>query len=189
MPLENGINYIVVSGFALRQAATQWAPPTAYQDGLIGPHWSKGWIIEDCEISESKCSGISLGKYYQKGNNNKLRVKSILKVANLPSYEKILSQRGSWESKIKDPFEKALDDLVKYEVLKSWKYAKKNEEDLTDEDLINLTAYHDWENLIILFEVKAPKDHKKRIARKKNRHKSGSKKPSSSKGEHGVAST
>ena len=71
MPLVNGINYIVVSGFALRQAATQWAPPTAYQDGLIGPHWSKGWIIEDCEISESKCSGISLGKYLQPNNNNK----------------------------------------------------------------------------------------------------------------------
>ena len=71
MPLENGINYITVSGFAMRQAATQWAPPTAYQDGLIGPHWAKGWIIEDCEISESKCSGISLGKYLQPNNNNK----------------------------------------------------------------------------------------------------------------------
>ena len=71
MPCENGISYITVSGFAIRQAATQWAPPTAFQEGMIGPHWSKGWIIEDCEISESKCSGISLGKYYQKGNNNK----------------------------------------------------------------------------------------------------------------------
>ena len=71
MPLENGINYITVSGFALRQAATNWAPPTAYQDGLIGPHWAKGWVIEDCEIYESKCAGISLGKYYQSGNDNK----------------------------------------------------------------------------------------------------------------------
>ncbi|WP_081843124.1 right-handed parallel beta-helix repeat-containing protein [Butyrivibrio sp. WCE2006] len=71
MPLVNGINYITVSGFLLCQAATQWAPPTAYQDGLIGPHWAKGWIIEDCEISESKCSGISLGKYLQPANNNK----------------------------------------------------------------------------------------------------------------------
>ncbi|SDB02495.1 right-handed parallel beta-helix repeat-containing protein [Butyrivibrio sp. INlla16] len=71
MPLTDGINYITVSGFAMRQAATQWAPPTAYQDGLIGPHWAKGWIIEDCEIYESKCSGISLGKYLQSGNDNK----------------------------------------------------------------------------------------------------------------------
>ena len=71
LPEKEGLGYITVSGFSIRQAATQWAPPTAYQEGMIGPHWSKGWIIEDCEISESKCSGISLGKYYQKGSNNK----------------------------------------------------------------------------------------------------------------------
>ena len=44
------------------QAATQWAPPTAFQPGMIGPHWSKGWIIEKCRIHDSKCCGISLGK-------------------------------------------------------------------------------------------------------------------------------
>ena len=71
MPLKDHVDYITVSGFSLKQAATTWAPPTAYQDGLIGPHWAKGWVIEDCEISESRCSGISLGKYLQKGNENK----------------------------------------------------------------------------------------------------------------------
>ena len=70
-PEEEGINYITLTGFTVRCAATQWAPPTAVQEGMIGPHWSKGWIIEDCDIYEAKCSGISLGKYYQKGNNNK----------------------------------------------------------------------------------------------------------------------
>ena len=70
-PSREGVGYITVSGFVIRQAATQWAPPTAYQDGMIGPHWSKGWIIEDCEISDSRCSGISLGKYLQPSNNNK----------------------------------------------------------------------------------------------------------------------
>lgn len=64
MPSENHINYITVSGFDINKAATTWAPPAAYQDGMIGPHWAKGWIIEDCEISNSKCCGISLGKYY-----------------------------------------------------------------------------------------------------------------------------
>ena len=41
------VNYITVSGFYLAHAATQWAPPTAEQEGLIGPYWSKGWIIEN----------------------------------------------------------------------------------------------------------------------------------------------
>ena len=70
MPSENHINYITVSGFNINKAATTWAPPAAYQDGMIGPHWSKGWIIEDCEISNSKCAGISLGKYYDPENDH-----------------------------------------------------------------------------------------------------------------------
>ena len=70
-PALEHVNYITLSGFVVTRAATQWAPPTALQDGMIGPHWSKGWIIENCEISHSKCSGISLGKYLQQGNDNK----------------------------------------------------------------------------------------------------------------------
>lgn len=70
-PEKEGVGYITLSDFTVRQAATQWAPPTAYQEGMIGPHWSKGWIIEDCEIYEAKCSGISLGKYLQPENDNK----------------------------------------------------------------------------------------------------------------------
>ena len=69
MPDKNGVNYITVSGFAIEKAATTWAPPAAYQDGMIGPHWSKGWIIEDCEISNSRCCGISLGKYCDEEND------------------------------------------------------------------------------------------------------------------------
>ncbi|MBR2698342.1 MAG: right-handed parallel beta-helix repeat-containing protein [Clostridia bacterium] len=69
MPDENGINYITVSGFDINKGATTWAPPAAYQDGLIGPHWSKGWIIEDCAVWGSKCCGISLGKYRDPEND------------------------------------------------------------------------------------------------------------------------
>ena len=70
MPSKTGVGYITVSGFVVTKAATTWAPPAAYQDGMIGPHWSKGWIIEDCEISNSKCAGISLGKYYDPENDH-----------------------------------------------------------------------------------------------------------------------
>lgn len=69
MPDRNGIGYITVSGFVLTKAATTWAPPAAYQDGLIGPHWSRGWIIEDCEVCNSRCCGISLGKYLDPEND------------------------------------------------------------------------------------------------------------------------
>jgi hypothetical protein len=62
-PERTGINYITVRGFQISQAATQWAPPTAEQIGLIGTNWSKGWIIENNIIRDSKCSGITLGKH------------------------------------------------------------------------------------------------------------------------------
>ncbi len=69
MPEENGIDYITVRGFDINKGATTWAPPAAYQDGLIGPHWSKGWIIEDCKVWCSRCCGISLGKYRDPEND------------------------------------------------------------------------------------------------------------------------
>lgn len=68
-PDKPGVNYITVRGFIMDQAATQWAAPTAEQPGLIGTHWSKGWIIEDNVISNSKAVGISLGKDRSTGQN------------------------------------------------------------------------------------------------------------------------
>ena len=68
-PEETGINYITVSGFHMSHAATQWAPPTAEQIGLIGTNWSKGWVIENNIISDSKCSGITLGKHGDEFDN------------------------------------------------------------------------------------------------------------------------
>jgi hypothetical protein len=68
-PKENNINYITVKGFHMSMAATQWAAPTAEQPGLIGTNWSKGWIIEDNVISNSRCTGITLGKDRGTGDN------------------------------------------------------------------------------------------------------------------------
>ena len=76
-PSETGIGYITFSGFTVSKAATTWAPPAAFQDGMIGPHWSKGWIIEDCEVYNSKCCGISLGKYYDEENDHYFTYKRV----------------------------------------------------------------------------------------------------------------
>ncbi|MCP4314393.1 MAG: hypothetical protein GY790_24325 [Bacteroidetes bacterium] len=68
-PSTTGVDFITVRGLHMSQAATQWAPPTAEQVGLIGTNWSKGWIIEDNVIRNSKCSGITLGKYGDEFDN------------------------------------------------------------------------------------------------------------------------
>jgi hypothetical protein len=68
-PDKPGRNFITVRGFTMRHAATPWAPPTAEQIGLIGTHWSKGWIIESNTVSHSICSGIALGKHGDEFDN------------------------------------------------------------------------------------------------------------------------
>ena len=68
-PEKPGINYLTISGFHFSQAATQWGAPTAEQVGMISTHWNKGWIIEHNVISDSKCSGITLGKERGSGHN------------------------------------------------------------------------------------------------------------------------
>ena len=61
-PEKTGVDYITVRGFEIAQAASPWAPPTAEQFGMLGAHWSKGWIIEDNILHDAKCSAVSLGK-------------------------------------------------------------------------------------------------------------------------------
>lgn len=68
-PDVTGRDYITVKGFEMAHAATPWTPPTADQMGLISTNWSKGWIIEDNTIHDSKCSAISIGKEELTGHN------------------------------------------------------------------------------------------------------------------------
>jgi alpha-N-arabinofuranosidase len=68
-PARPGVHYLTVRGFIMEHAATPWAPPTAEQIGLIGTHWSRGWIIEDNTIRYSTCVGVALGKYGDQWDN------------------------------------------------------------------------------------------------------------------------
>ncbi|TPF92320.1 right-handed parallel beta-helix repeat-containing protein [Bifidobacterium sp. UTBIF-78] len=72
-PSRPYVNYITVRGFELCRAACPYTPPTADQVGLIGPHWSRGWVIEDNVIHDAKCSAISLGKEISTGDNESTR--------------------------------------------------------------------------------------------------------------------
>ncbi len=68
-PDKAGRSFITVRGFRLEQAAAPWSPPTAEQIGLIGTHWSKGWVIEDNTIRYSTCTGLTLGKHGDEFDN------------------------------------------------------------------------------------------------------------------------
>jgi len=64
-----GRDYITVKNIEFCHAATPWAPPTGDQPGMVGPHWAKGWIIENCILHDAKCSAISIGKEASTGEN------------------------------------------------------------------------------------------------------------------------
>lgn len=68
-PETMGINYITVRGFEMAHAASQWAPPTAEQGGMLCTNWSKGWIIENNILHDSRCSAVSVGKEKASGHN------------------------------------------------------------------------------------------------------------------------
>jgi alpha-L-arabinofuranosidase len=70
-PEKTNIDYLTVRGFDLRHAASNWAAPTSGQQGLVTAYWCKGWIIENNEISHSRCSGIALGKYSDEYDNQR----------------------------------------------------------------------------------------------------------------------
>jgi alpha-N-arabinofuranosidase len=68
-PEKTGVNYITLRGFMLRNAATNWAPPSAAQTGLVTAYWCKGWVIENNDIGYSRCAGVALGKYGDEFDN------------------------------------------------------------------------------------------------------------------------
>lgn len=68
-PRRTNIDYITLSGIEFCHAACPWTPPTSHQIGMVGPHWSKKWIIENCDLHDAKCSAISLGKEESTGHN------------------------------------------------------------------------------------------------------------------------
>ena len=74
---------------------------------------------------------------------NRLKVKNILKSTPLPDYEKVLADRRSWKDRIKQPFEKAMNELVSAGVLLSWQY----------ETPICGSSYHTFADTMIRFEV------------------------------------
>lgn len=98
MPSKKGVGFITLSGFVVEKAATNWAPPAAFQDGMIGAHWSKGWIIEDCDISNSKCCGISFGNYHQteKGNDNYFTRKHVKSPTQMERDAVCIAQYDGW---------------------------------------------------------------------------------------------
>ena len=60
-PEIKGLQYITVDGFTMMHAAANWTCFRAFQRALAGTYYGKHWIIENCIISDARCTGIVCG--------------------------------------------------------------------------------------------------------------------------------
>jgi hypothetical protein len=60
-PEKQGLKHIVIDGFEVKHAASNWAPPDRFQKGAIGTRFGYKWIIKNCRIGDVKCVAICIG--------------------------------------------------------------------------------------------------------------------------------
>ena len=86
------------------------------------------------------------------GNANKMKVRTLLTYTCLPSIEVVREERHrTWKSRIKEPLEKALTELVNRKILTSWEYrATGATTPLSAEEVKNQT-FDEWANTVIYF--------------------------------------
>jgi len=99
----------------------------------------------------------------ERGTRDRLQVSTILSWTQLPTYETLKKQRGSWQDRIKEPLEKCLDDLMKLGVLETWEYTHSKGIPLTDEEAYSIDSYSTFEELYIKFRLKDAPDQAEQI--------------------------
>ncbi len=58
-PLKAGLSYITVDGFTMSQAAPNWLANTVMQRAMVLTMGGGHWIIQNCHLTQSKCSALS----------------------------------------------------------------------------------------------------------------------------------
>ena len=102
----------------------------------------------------------------KRGTANRLKVETLLKVCpGLKSYEEVLADGHSWTERIKEPFEKALDEVTRVGTLKDWRYTHAKGIELTEEEAQNITDYNTFKDLYITFEIGIEVDNTERFNR------------------------
>lgn len=113
--------------------------------------------------------GFKMAEHFNLDNNQirgtaqLLKVKTLLEYTSLPSIGSIRKQRTSWEARIKEPFETALDALTACQLLEDWRYSKSKGEELTDEEATSFFNYEEWEETLVHFTLKDAPDHTARL--------------------------
>ena len=100
-----------------------------------------------------------------KQNANRIGVSTLLRSAqSIPSYEEVMQSDRHFDKRIRTPFERDLDALMRpeYGILESWEYCNAKGEPLADEQ-IDLKNYDVFSQLLINFKLKDYPDQTERI--------------------------
>lgn len=113
--------------------------------------------------------GLKMSEHYSMDSNQKigtaqlLKVKTLLEYTNLPTLATIKKQRTSWEARIKEPFETALDALTACGLLEDWRYSHSKGAEMTDEEA-DFSNYEEWVEALVYFTLRNAPNHAPRLA-------------------------
>lgn len=137
--------------------------------------YPRGLLAVDARKENAYRLGLKMAEHYSMDNNqikgtaNRLKVSSLLAVTGLPTLETLQNEKQDnsrqWNTRIKEPFETALDELTG-KVISSWEYVKAKGEPLTEEEAYNINDYNTFTGLLVQFELIEAPDHEDRLARR-----------------------
>jgi hypothetical protein len=118
--------------------------------------------------------GLAISDHYNNifnhigtGNPDLLSVKNLLEKTTLPSIDAVRKYRQSWEERIKEPFEQALEELHEVGFLENWEYRKAKDIELTNEEAGQIDSFEVFNSLYVHYAIKDPADLTPDIERKK----------------------
>lgn len=117
--------------------------------------------------------GQALSFHYNNDNNlksgtaNRMKIKTLLEYTDFMTIEEIRKKRKSWIEKLKEPLEKALDELYQKGILADWWYCKSKDIFLTDEEAQNcFDDFEKWSETLIHFKINNAVNHIQRLSKK-----------------------
>lgn len=103
-------------------------------------------------IGEAMCIHYSQNNNVIQRTEGKLKVETLLKYTSFPTWDELKQHKWSWEDKVKEPFERALDKLTQCGFLKDWEYQYEGGIKIPD-DKAEFKTYREFISLLVKFEL------------------------------------
>ena len=106
----------------------------------------------------------------KRGTSDRLKVERLLEACTeIPTIQRVTEQQASWQGKIKEPFENALEAIRQAGTIKDWHYTHAKGVELTEEEARNITDYNTFKELYVTFVIGVEVDNTERFNRQEER--------------------